>query len=41
MKLSSEPLAPNEFTTFLGAHMHALRVGGRVVPMGYWCWAVQ
>lgn len=40
MKLSSAPLAPNEFTTFLGACFYASRNGGRVEQVGYWRWAV-
>lgn len=41
MKLSSAPLEPNEFTTFLGAHLHASRFGGCVEQVGYWRWAVK
>jgi hypothetical protein len=41
MKLASSPREPVEFTTFLGAHLHAQRCGGIVVRVGYWRWAVQ
>lgn len=39
-KLSSAPVEPNEFTTFLGACLHASRTGCNVKQVGYWRWVV-
>jgi hypothetical protein len=40
MRMSHEPMRANEFTTFLGASLYALRHGGKVNQTGYWRWEV-